>query len=180
MGRGPNLIEVLFEDHASIHDLFWRLRRGDEADRGVLFDELSGVYVRHEVAEEAVVYEFLLTLPGGSEVAAERMSEQRRSEQELVDLGRLDPASAAFAAQIARLETTFMAHAAKEEAEVFPMIELNATIAVLERLGARYEASRRSSSSVPPDAESTGRPRTDRATSIASMIKRVREAVRAS
>jgi hypothetical protein len=173
-----NLIEILYRDHASIHDLFWRLRRSAEHDRGVLFDELTALMIRHEVAEEAVVFPFLASLPGGADLAGPRLEEQQRSEQDLITLSQLDPTHRGFADGVARLEAAFMAHVAREEAEVFPMIELNATITVVEHLGARYEASRHSSVYVPTRTVASGTE--NRASTITLMIQRIKRAVKAS
>ncbi len=175
---GFNLIEILYRDHAAIHDLFWRLRRSAEHDRGVLFDELTALMIRHEVAEEAVVFPFLSSLPGGTDLAAPRLQEQQRAEEDLIALSQLDPSHRSFVDGVARLEAAFMAHVAREEAEIFPMVELNATISVVEHLGTRYEASRHSSVSIP--TRSAAISTEDRASTISSMIQRIRRAVKAS
>ena len=173
-----NLIEILYRDHASIHDLFWRLRRGAPHDRGVLFDELTALLIRHEVAEEVVVFPFLSSLPGGGDTLAPRLEEQQQIEHDLVALSQLDPGGRTFADRVTRLEAAFRTHVSREEAEIFPMIELNATIALLEALGTRYEATRHPSVQLATRGATRGTG--DRTTTIVSMIQRIRRAGKAS
>jgi iron-sulfur cluster repair protein YtfE (RIC family) len=140
MGIVPtdDLISLLAQDHESIKERFFELRHADPDVRGRLFWELTDQLVRHEVAEEVVVYPALRQEPGGAAIAEARRREESQAERVLARLEKLDPFTEEFRGAIRDLELAVQDHAQKEEAEVFPLLAANEESGYLALLGQKF------------------------------------------
>ena len=87
-----------------------------------LFWKLTDQLVRHEVAEEVVVYPAVKELPGGTRLAEARTAEESQAEKLLATIEDLDPTSQDFIGALGELRAAVLEHAQKEEAEVFPLL----------------------------------------------------------
>ena len=124
----------------------------DHADadvRGQLFWELMDQLVRHEVAEEVVVYPALRQEPDGDAIAQARLREESDAEQMLARMERLDPATEDFRRAIRDLESAVLGHAHKEEAEVFPLLAANEESGYLALLGQKFKREKLAASNRP-------------------------------
>jgi iron-sulfur cluster repair protein YtfE (RIC family) len=141
MGIVPtdDLISLLAQDHEAIKERFSELGHADPKVRGQLFRELTDQLVRHEVAEEVVVYPALRQEPGGDAVAEARVHEESEAEQLLARLEKLDPTTEEFRGAIRDLESAVLDHAQKEEAEVFPLLAANEESGFLALLGQKFK-----------------------------------------
>jgi iron-sulfur cluster repair protein YtfE (RIC family) len=141
MGIVPtdDLISLLTQDHEAIKERFAELGHADPEVRERLFWELTDQLVRHEVAEEVVVYPALRHEPGGEAIAEARVHEESDAEQLLARMEKLDPTTEEFRGAISDLEASVVAHAQKEEAEVFPLLEANEESGYLALLGQKFK-----------------------------------------
>jgi hemerythrin superfamily protein len=141
MGIVPtdDLISLLAQDHEAITERFAELGHADPDVRGQLFWELMDQLVRHEVAEEVVVYPALRQEPGGDAIADARLREESEAEQLLARIEKLDPTTEEFRGAIADLEAAVLDHAQKEEAEVFTLLAANEESGYLALLGQKFK-----------------------------------------
>ncbi len=122
MPAPDNVVQLLLEDHRSVERMFAAFENADPAERASLFWELTNELVRHEVAEEVVIYPALREVRGGDAVARARIEEQSEAESQLNRMEKLDPTSPEFMAELTELEAAVREHASKEEAEAFPLL----------------------------------------------------------
>jgi hypothetical protein len=139
----PDTLVALLElDHEEVR------RRFDELDEaGVdlhpeLFWKLTDQLVRHEVAEEIVVYPAMMSVPGGDVVARPRLAEQKEAESRLAFMETLDPQSDEFTLELKRLQSEVIEHATREEVQAFAFLDASCPSATLVLLGKRYEAAK--------------------------------------
>lgn len=140
MGIVPtdDLVSLLAQDHEAIRERFFELGHADPDVRGQLFWELRDQLVRHEVAEEVVVYPALRQEPGGAAIAEARRREESQAEKVLARLEKLDPLTEEFRGAIRDLELAVQDHTQKEEAEVFPLLAANEESGYLALLGQKF------------------------------------------
>ena len=141
MGIVPtdDVISLLAQDHEAIKERFFELGHADPDVRGQLFWELTDQLVRHEVGEEVVVYPALRHEPGGDAIAEARRREESEAEELMARLEKLDPTTEEFRGAIRDLESAVLAHAEKEEAEVFPLLAANEESGYLALLGQKFK-----------------------------------------
>lgn len=181
--NGPDLVSALLEDHQAVKQLFGRFDavRASRAggSQGELFCELTYELVRHEVAEEEVLYPAVRSvLPNGGPLADARIGEQSEAEETLAEMEKLDPGSATFSAKLTELRSDVLAHAEREEREVFAPLRSSLDLAHLESLGMRYEMAKAVAPSHPhPHAPDTP-PGNLVLGPVAALFDRVRDAIR--
>jgi hemerythrin superfamily protein len=141
MGIVPtdDVISLLAQDHEAIGERFSELGHAGPDVRGQLFWELMDQLVRHEVAEEVVVYPALRQEPGGAVIAEARTREESEAEQLLARLEKLDPTTEEFRGAIRDLASAVLDHARREEAEVFPLLAANEESGYLALLGQKFK-----------------------------------------
>ena len=85
-----------------------------------LFWRLTNDLVRHEVAEEEVLYpEARTVVPNGRRLADARLKEQSRAEELLHEMEKAGTDDEHFRAQFTRLRKAVLEHAEKEERLIF-------------------------------------------------------------
>jgi hemerythrin superfamily protein len=151
MGIVPtdDIISLLEQDHQAIRERFSELDGARADDRPQLLWELVEQLVRHEVAEEAVVYPALRREPGGDAVADARVAEESEAEQLLARLEKLDPATQEFQGAVRDLRATVLDHAQKEESDVFPLLTTNEESGYLALLGQKFKGEKLAAPSHP-------------------------------
>jgi hypothetical protein len=141
-----------------------------------LFWKLTNDLVRHEVAEELVVYPALRDLPGGAQIADARIAEQSEAEERLARMEKLDAESPQFVTELATLRSAVLEHAKAEEETALAM--LLGAVAPDKRieLGQRYVSAKDAAPSHPhPHAPDTP-PGNMVLGPVAALIDRVRDA----
>jgi hemerythrin superfamily protein len=140
MGIVPtdDIISLLAQDHEAIKERFSELGSAQAPVRGQLFWELMEQLVRHEAAEEVVVYPALREEPGGDDVADARLAEEAAAEKLLARMEKLDPTTEEFLGAVRDLETAVLAHAQNEEDDVFPLLSGNEEGGYLALLGQKF------------------------------------------
>jgi hemerythrin superfamily protein len=108
--------------HDQIRELFDAVESAAPEARAEAFQPLVRLLAVHETAEEMVIYPAARSGVAGKEIIEQRLAEEDQAKKALVDLERLDPASAEFAKALAALRTDVLAHAQAEEEEVFPLL----------------------------------------------------------
>jgi hemerythrin superfamily protein len=180
MGIMPtdDIISLLRQDHEAVQERFSEFRAAPPDARLQLFWELTEQLVRHEVAEEVVVYPAVREEPGGPGIADARVAEEAESERLLAHLERVDPMSEEFLGALRDLESAVVAHAQKEEAEVFPLLAANQATDFLSLLGQKFKSEKLAAPSRPhphvpnsPVAQRLVGP-------VAAFIDRIRDASR--
>lgn len=182
---GPDLISALLADHQAVKQLFGRFDAVRASRAGVsqaeLFCELTHELIRHEVAEEEVLYpEVRSVLPNGDQLAGARIAEQSEAEKTLKEMEKLDPSSPDFSVKLTELRSDVLDHAEKEEHEVFTPLRSSLDPARLELLGSHYEKAKAAAPTHPhPHAPDTP-PGNLLLGPVAALADRVRDAIRSA
>lgn len=133
-----DLLDLLEADHRQVELLLAEFDSVSLTGRNELFCQLTHELVRHEVAEELVVYPALRDLPGGDRIADARISEQAEAEEKLAKMEKMDAESDGFARQMITLRSAVLAHAKAEETSVFATLRDSLPVEQRVELGARY------------------------------------------
>ena len=89
-----DIVELLLSDHEEAKALLGRYDSLSVTEREGYFCEVVSELVRHEVAEEVVVYPVIRTkAPDGEDEVAPRLKEQAEAEEILAELEKRDPES---------------------------------------------------------------------------------------
>ena len=173
------LVALLLADHQQAKRLLESFDTRPASERAEAFCEIVYDLVRHEVAEEEVVYPALRRYAdGGDDVADMRIKEQSAAEELLAKMEKAGVESAEFPAMFAKLRTEVLAHAEAEEHSVFPELSANIGTDELRTLGKRYEMAKKVAPTHPhPHAPDTP-PGNIVLGPVAAVFDRVRDAVR--
>ncbi|MGH8995313.1 MAG: hemerythrin domain-containing protein [Acidimicrobiales bacterium] len=168
------IVNLLLEDHQSAEQGLDEFMKADPEARPELFWKLTDELVRHEVAEEVVVYPTVRKL-GWDAVANARIAEQAEAEEQLARMEKLEPSAPEFMAEFTDLRAAVLEHAKSEQSEVFPLLA-KAPSELQVELGQRYQAAKRAAPNHPhPHAPDTP-PGNKIVGPIAALIDRVRDA----
>jgi hemerythrin superfamily protein len=171
-----DIVSLLGEDHQLIAR---RLSEVEDAGTSTVreaFWKLADVLVRHEVAEETVVYPLMRSWPHGDRIADERIAEQSETEQSLAGMESLDPDTAEFGAHLKALQTMVLDHARREEEAVFPLLRDHVPSEDAVLLGERYSAAKASAPNHPHPSVPDAPPGNVIIGRIAALFDRVRDA----
>lgn len=116
-----DVIRILLEQHARIHDLFDEVARSAGARRQEAFDELRALLAVHETAEEMVLRPMTADIVA-DDVAKARNLEEAEATELLKSLEQTDVSDPEFDRQFALLRTAVDIHADAEEREEFPVV----------------------------------------------------------
>jgi hypothetical protein len=132
-----DVVALVRRDHESIKEGFSRLvRRG--VDSPDLFLDLANRLIRHEVAEEIVVYPAIRSQLEGEQLAQARLAEQSEIENQLYSIERVGFDEAVLQSELADIWSLVFDHSEREEAEVLPLLNVTLTLAKRIELGHRY------------------------------------------
>jgi hemerythrin superfamily protein len=175
------VVDLLQEDHEQVKALFGRLTSTPPEGRQDLFCHLVTELVRHEVAEEVVVYPAIRSdAPDGSAEVKPRLREQSEAEEKLAKMEKLDATTPEFAAELAELKSAVLAHAQAEEENIFPLLRALEGDDKLMEMGAKYERAKASAPTHPhPHAPDTP-PANKILGPVAALFDRARDAARRS
>jgi hemerythrin superfamily protein len=134
-----DVIELLLADHGAAKALLGRFDDVVPAQRADYFCEVVTELVRHEVAEELVVYPIIRQAPGGDKEADTRIAEQSKAEELLAEMEKVDASSSEFATRFMNLRQAVLAHASSEETTTFPLLKETEDEESRRALGGRYE-----------------------------------------
>jgi len=135
-----DIVQLLLTDHRDAEELLARFDGIGPNDRATYFCEVVSELVRHEVAEEHVVYPIIRRgAPAGGAEANARIAEETEAEGLLADMEKMDTTSAEFATKFATLRQAVLAHASSEESTTFPLLAELEDAESRIALGGRYE-----------------------------------------
>jgi hemerythrin superfamily protein len=152
-----DIVDLLSQDHEGAKQLLTQITSASPEARNDLFWELVPALVRHEVAEEVVVYPTIRSeAPDGDAEVEPRLKEQQKAEEMLSSMEKLDPASEEFAQKLSKLRDDVLEHAEAEEENIFPLLRALEHEDERAQLGARYEKAKASAPTHPhPNAPDT-------------------------
>ena len=140
MAQGKSVIELLLRDHQKAERLLEELDSKSDAELPDYFCNLREELVRHEVAEELIVYPALREhVDGGDQIADACIAEQSEAEESLAALEKEDQAAPSFRSQLVELRQAVLGHAKHEESDVFPALQSQLDAQKLGELGDRYD-----------------------------------------
>jgi iron-sulfur cluster repair protein YtfE (RIC family) len=175
-----DVVSLLTQDHAAVKQRFAEFDDAPVDVRAELFWKLTDQLIRHEVAEEVVVYPILRKLPGGDAIADARVAEESEAEQQLARMEKMDPTTQEFLGAIKDLQAAVLEHATKEEQEAFPILLANEEGAYLIQLGQKYKGAKLAAPNHPhphapdsPTAQKVLGP-------IAALIDRIRDSAKSA
>ena len=173
-----DIVPLLTHDHDVLKHLAAGLHGLEPDQRDQRVREWIVQLVRHEIAEERVVYPAVRVdvLPGDA-VAAVLVRQEREVVDLIVALEKLDPAGPAFESVLDGLQTQMIEHLHDEEVSLFPLLRnLEADVHRWE-LGDRYARVISAAPTHPHPHLPERRPGIVVAEPIAALIDRVRDAV---
>jgi hemerythrin superfamily protein len=174
-----DIIDLLLDDHREAENLLRRFDMVNVEERADYFCQVVHELIRHEVAEELVVYPAVRSdSPGGDEEARKRLREQSEAENLLADMESIDATSQEFAAKFLQLRQAVLEHARAEETGAFALLGEAEDSDMRTALGARYEMAKASAPTHPhPHAPDT--PPTNKIIGpIVALADKIRDAVR--
>jgi hemerythrin-like domain-containing protein len=124
-----DLVELLIQEHATLRSLLSRLDaplggvgRTSRNDARVVYLELSDRTIRHEIAEELVVFPAFVANRQDAEAADSALQEHSIIEDQLTVLDRQEFGSSEFERTRAELTGELLAHLEREETRVLPIL----------------------------------------------------------
>ena len=134
-----DVVSAVKDDHRKVKTMLSSLDTTDDVTLVDYFCQLREELVRHEVAEELVVYPALRrNVPGGDAIADVCIQEQSEAEHSLARLEKLEDEPVALRAGILQLRRDVLSHADHEELEVLPSLATHTKPKDLQDLGQRY------------------------------------------
>lgn len=175
---GTDISTLLHQDHATVKALLQGFEAVPASERQRAFGDIVGELVRHEVAEEEVLYPALRDdASNGAAIADARIAEQSQAEQLLSDMEHDAVSDTSFMAKFHELRTAVLAHAEAEESTALPALVANASPDQLRQLGERYEAAKKLAPTHPHPGAPDTPPGNVVLGPVAALFDRARDAV---
>ncbi len=173
-----DIIRELLHDHEQVKRMFTQLEKADGSEKGNVFWDLTNELVRHEVAEEEIVYpEVRRSVPNGNRLADARIKEQAAAEELLDTMEKAGPDDAQFGKRLAKLRKQVLEHADKEERLVFEPLRKHLDSDGKRRLGNLYEMAKASAPTHPHPTAPDTPPGNLMVGPVAALIDRARDAM---
>lgn len=175
---GDTIVSEALRDHELFRSMFTELQETAPEARERRFRELINALVRHEVAEEEVVYPLIRTLADGERLADQRVGEEAAAEELLKEMEQEEASTDDFARNLNRLQQMVLRHADAEEATVFARIRTEVDEQKQRWAGAAFVAAKKAAPSHPhPNAPNSAVANLT-AGPILATIDRIRDAAR--
>ncbi len=174
-----DIVELIEADHRAAKELLGRFENVGPEDRSTYFHEVVTELVRHEVAEEHVVYPIIRHgSPQGASEAADRIAEQSALVGLLAQMEKLDPSSAEFATDFLTMRQSVLDHADLEEAHTLPLLADVEDVESRVALGGRYEHAKSVAPKHPHPHAAVSPPGNSILDPVLALLDRARDAVR--
>ncbi len=137
-----SIVELLERDHLVVRGMLGSFDTTATHEWGEVFRQLVEYLVRHEIAEEEVVFPTLReALPDAAATVDECEAEQHDSERLLIEMERTSVTDPSFREMVGRLRDALDAHLAREDLVLVPMLR---SLGSYEDAGiaSRYEVAR--------------------------------------
>lgn len=159
MGHGGDVIAELTADHREVDELFAQFSDAmpGSADRKRLVDAITIELVRHSVAEEQHLYPAVREhLEEGAALVDKELADHARVEELLKELEEREPDATDFDRLVVKLRTEVTAHVDDEENHLFAQLRNHVHPYILESLGEKVRAAKKTAPTRPhPAAPST-------------------------
>ena len=176
-----DVVSSVRADHDKVEHLLSSLDSTADTGLAEYFCQLREELVRHEVAEELIVYPaFRRNVPGGDAIADRRISEQSEAEAALARLEKHENEPVVLRAGLLQLRRDVLEHAENEEREVLPALETHTKAKDLQDLGQRYRKALDSAPTHPHPHMPDTPPGNVLLGPIAAVVDRMRDAMRPS
>jgi hemerythrin superfamily protein len=120
MTTNSDIVTALLADHEQVKNMLARMEKASPAQRKELFWEITNELVRHEVAEEEIVYPVARqVVPNGDRLADARIKEQSEAERLLAEMEKVGGEDDKFDAMFRKLHAAVLEHAEKEQNLIF-------------------------------------------------------------
>lgn len=127
-----DVVALLMRQHGDIRNLFDEVEQSEGDERRDAFRRLVRLLAVHETAEEEVVHPFARReLPGGEQVVADRLAEERAAKEALAALDDMDTDDPKFLPRLLTLRADVQEHARAEERYEFIHIRRSSDAAKL-------------------------------------------------
>ncbi len=172
-----DVIRILLEQHARVHDCFETIETTTGTERARAFDELRVLLAVHETAEEEVLR------PVTSRVVGQGITDARNHEEEeankvLSRLEELEPDSTDFEALIREFKRSVTEHADEEESVEFSRVLDAVDEDERQKLGKRLRTAERLAPTHPhPSTAGSGAGTQMAVGPFVAMVDRVRDAL---
>ncbi|MFE6287959.1 hemerythrin domain-containing protein [Streptomyces sp. NPDC057877] len=114
--RDDDVVSLLMRQHGDIRNLFDEVEATEGDERRDAFRRLVRLLAVHETAEEEVLHPFARRgFPGGEQVVADRLAEEKAAKEALAALDELDVDDPEFMPRLLALRTDVQEHARAEE-----------------------------------------------------------------
>ena len=178
MAKAADLIRKLLVDHQDARDMFARIESAPPDQVGELFWELTHALVRHEVAEEEIVYpQVRKVLPEGDQIANLRIEEQAEAEELLDRMEKAGPQDPSFSTHLIALRNAVLAHAEEEESTVLVPLGMTLEPSELVRLGDLYDKAKKVAPTHPHPSAPDTPPGNMLLGPVAALVDRTRDAI---
>jgi hemerythrin superfamily protein len=118
-----DVVTLLIHHHDQLRHLVTGFGELDQNEWGPKFQQMTAYLVRHEVAEERVVYPAVRTdINSGPLMVKPLLAEEAKAEELLATLEKLDSTGGSFASVLDQLQTLVIEHMSDEETILFPTI----------------------------------------------------------
>jgi len=181
MNVGPSVIDLLLRDHQKTRQRLEEFETKSKDEVEDYFCNLREELIRHEIAEELIVYPvFRKNVEDGGVVADACIGEQTHAEMTLAEMEREDLQSDSFRARFDELRQAVIAHAKHEESEVFPALHTQSDLQELIELGVRYEKALDAAPPHPHPHALATKPGNQALDPVSALVERIRDAMRAA
>ena len=175
---GTDVIQLLEADHRQAKQLLARFDTTPAGERASYFCEVVNELVRHEVAEEVVVYPAIRKdAPGGDVEADARIREQSEAERLLKEMESMDAQSAQFDTSFRHVRDAVLSHAQAEENGAFRLLQQSEDDDARVALGQRYEKAKEAAPTHPHPHAPDSPPGNVILGPIAAVFDKVRDAI---
>jgi hemerythrin superfamily protein len=148
--RTVDIVDPLMQDHRHMQQLLAEIVSTAPRSREELFWEMVPQLIRHEIAEEMVVYPTVwIDAPDAAAVVDARLMEQAEAEEMLAKMETLDCRSAEFGQALGDLQYAVLQHARAEELNIFPFLLALEPVDARIELAARYQKAKASAPTHP-------------------------------
>ncbi len=117
-----DILAILYRQHADITESLDRVSDSKGEERSANFAAATKFIKKHETAEQALIRPVIEKVDGGGETT-DRNAEEKKADQAILALSKLDVDSTDFDSQFATLKSAVSEHAESEETIEFPIIE---------------------------------------------------------
>ncbi|HTT92795.1 MAG TPA: hemerythrin domain-containing protein [Acidimicrobiales bacterium] len=179
MAEQMSIVDRLLQDHQEVRQAFAKITAADSDERWALFMDLMNDLVRHEVAEEEIVYPVVRQeIKDGAMLASERVGEESKAEELLAQMEKKGRGDDGFTENLGRLKADVLAHAEAEELTVFPALAAVLNQERLVQLGDRFAKAKMLAPTHPHPNAPDSPPGNLVLGPVAAMADRLRDAIR--